>query len=663
MNKNIFNAFIVGSLAMGLASCSENSWNDHYLDGFEGGVDYDDAVEGTYALTAADYSSIASIMQGKATTDEEKAAAKAIGTKLYFDKFGIYPAQVALPGFLDTSSFPYYLASNGSVVDITYQEASEVPAELTALAGAKAYTVTAADYKTVWGSDENYIKGFAPVAPAASNLPAILAVALPDVDADTYAVVSYEEASTNPVFGNISDEGPKVYIDETFAEGFGDFTIENVIIPEGSTYVWKHDTYKDDSYLKASGFVNKACRVSEGWVISPEVALSAKANAVLSFEQAWNKFGSLEEAKNEATVWVRVKGGSWNQLTAKEIPANDSYTFYPTGDIDLSAYNGKTVQIGFCYKSTEQSAGTWELKNLKLQDGGQSSRSSRAVAAEVPTEAKNAVYAYNGSKWAVAEGVVVLNPSDYTAMGFSNNKLTDPEIFIPLYLRNKLPYALSGAQEYVVYNGTKVDLFVFDGTKWTLNNNGLETVTGRFQKKDNVWSFVKYVGKAIFSEFNEAEIIRDRTYLLVSGDICAVPVNKSSNYGYLQASSITISGGQIVEKSDVNGFTFAASYEDDDKNVTQAPDGQFLLRDSNGRYLYMSGTYSSANLSAAPTINDGKIADQYLWTATPNGDGTWSIKNVGNNRVMAYSSNYGSFGVYESLGANDVCPSLYILGE
>ena len=25
--------------------------------------------------------------------------------------------------------------------------------------------------------------------------------------------------------------------------------------------------------------------------------------------------------------------------------------------------------------------------------------------------------------------------------------------------------------------------------------------------------------------------------------------------------------------------------EDDDKNVTQAPDGQFLLRDSNGRYL------------------------------------------------------------------------------
>ena len=44
MNKNILNAVIVGSLAMGLASCDENSWNDHYLNGFEGGVDYNNKL-------------------------------------------------------------------------------------------------------------------------------------------------------------------------------------------------------------------------------------------------------------------------------------------------------------------------------------------------------------------------------------------------------------------------------------------------------------------------------------------------------------------------------------------------------------------------------------------------------------------------------------------
>ncbi|MDE6429550.1 MAG: hypothetical protein K2K65_00050, partial [Duncaniella sp.] len=175
MNKNIFNAFIVGSLAMGLASCSENSWNDHYLDGFEGGVDYEDAVEGAYTLTPSDYSSVASLMQQVAVTDEEKAAAKAIGSNLYFDKSGLYPAQVALPSFLETSSFPYYLASNGSVVDVTYQEASAVPAEINALAGAKSYTVSAADYAKAWGSETAFIRAYAPDATAASNIPVALA--------------------------------------------------------------------------------------------------------------------------------------------------------------------------------------------------------------------------------------------------------------------------------------------------------------------------------------------------------------------------------------------------------------------------------------------------------------------------------------------------------
>ena len=59
MNKNILNAVIVGSLAMGLASCDENSWNDHYLNGFEGGVDYNNKETGSYTVSDADYAAIA----------------------------------------------------------------------------------------------------------------------------------------------------------------------------------------------------------------------------------------------------------------------------------------------------------------------------------------------------------------------------------------------------------------------------------------------------------------------------------------------------------------------------------------------------------------------------------------------------------------------------
>ena len=47
MNKNILYAFMAGATAFGLAGCNENSWNNHFLDGFEEGVDYTDSPKET----------------------------------------------------------------------------------------------------------------------------------------------------------------------------------------------------------------------------------------------------------------------------------------------------------------------------------------------------------------------------------------------------------------------------------------------------------------------------------------------------------------------------------------------------------------------------------------------------------------------------------------
>lgn len=658
MNKNILNALFVGSIALGLASCGENSWNNHYLDGFEGGVNYDNSVEASYTLTDADYSTISSLLKSNENTDEQKAAAKAIATNLYFDKTSPFPASVALPVFFESSSFPYYLSPNGSTVDVVYAEASAVPAELTAIAAAEKYTVSTDNYKAVWESDEDFIKGFAPMKPAANYLPNIIAEAFPEAVNGNYAVVSYEVASTNPVF-NKADDAPKVYINETFADGMGDFTMDNVLLPTGSTYVWSYDSH---GYMKASGYVGGKNCDSEGWLISPEVTLSAKANAVLSFEQAWNYFSDLTVAADQATVSVREKGGQWVKLTVPTVPTKQGWSFVASGDIDLSSYNGKTIQIGFCYKSTAAKAGTLELKNVLLQDGDNLSR-SRSLAAEVPTESINAVYYYNGSKWSVATDVVVLNPADYTAMGVSNNKLVDPEINLPIFLKGKLPYAQAGDQEYVVYNGTKADLLVYDGTAWTVNNNGLETVTGRFTKKDGTWSFVKYIGKAIFNKFDADQIIRDRSYIFVSGDVCATVIDKNSNYGYLYTTSVSISNDQIILSSDANAFTFASQYVAEDGKVTKAPEGKFLIRDSYNRYLYRSGSFASANVAKAPSIEDGAITEAYLWSAKHNDDGTWSVScTVGEStRTYYYSTSYGNFAIYETGTDVDVLPELYML--
>ena len=60
-------------MMLGLASCGEDSWNNH-LDGFEGGENMDQVVPGiNYTLTAADYKRFADNRFNKALAAKEEA--------------------------------------------------------------------------------------------------------------------------------------------------------------------------------------------------------------------------------------------------------------------------------------------------------------------------------------------------------------------------------------------------------------------------------------------------------------------------------------------------------------------------------------------------------------------------------------------------------------
>lgn len=342
------------------------------------------------------------------------------------------------------------------------------------------------------GSTEDYIKGFAPQTPASASLPGILKGAFPDAADGEYAVISYEEASVNPVFGSGSTE-PTVYIDQTFSENMDGFTLENVLLPEGTTYLWNLDDKY--GYMKVTGYVGGKNQDSEGWLISDEVSLTANANAVLTFDQAYNYFADIETAAKEATVNVREKGGEWVRLTVPELPTKLGWTFVASGDIDLSAYNGKTIQIGFCYKSTAVKAGTWELKNVKLVDGGAAPTATRAAVSPVATVSKNAIYVCSGGDWTVPGSMLVLQPADYTAMGQSRPNLsgTLPEQLLPTYLNQELPYASNDVAEIVVYryyDGTntifKANQFTKTDGVWVLNTG---TTSDKFTRGDKDWQF------------------------------------------------------------------------------------------------------------------------------------------------------------------------------
>lgn len=159
-------------------------------------------------------------------------------------------------------------------------------------------------------------------------------------------------------------EGVEVTTDkpysETFAEGQGEFTINNVLEPAAGTSVWAFDeNYK---YMFATGRVGTTDCNSEGWLISPILKIASAKYVTLVFEHAF-KFGS----KDDLTLQIKeADQNEWTAITIPSYPTGNDWNFISSGDIDLSAYVNKSIQIAFKYTSTPSSSAKWEIKNIKL---------------------------------------------------------------------------------------------------------------------------------------------------------------------------------------------------------------------------------------------------------------------------------------------------------
>ena len=153
---------------------------------------------------------------------------------------------------------------------------------------------------------------------------------------------------------------------ESFETGFGSFVLDNVNLSEGLSYVWSID--KKYKCAKASAFVNKKNLPSESWLVSPWIKLSAaEVIRSLYFDHAVSKyFGNVSE---EATLWIKVEGGDWTQITSiayPEVPQDKSFSPFETQAVSLAGYEGKKIKVGFKYVSTDEAAGTWEIRNFKV---------------------------------------------------------------------------------------------------------------------------------------------------------------------------------------------------------------------------------------------------------------------------------------------------------
>lgn len=141
-----------------------------------------------------------------------------------------------------------------------------------------------------------------------------------------------------------------------------------------------------------------------------------------------------------------------------------------------------------------------------------------------------------------------------------------------------------------------------------------------------------------------ANVTAGKQYLIVAdGTKMAQPVAAGKGYGWLYVSDVTPSEDIIIE-NESNAFTFTAS------------GAGYTIQQSDGRYLYMQGTYNSFQVSEEVPAADVAAS---IWTVEPQSDGTVKITNAGMGKWMQYSSSFTSFGAYDSDQDGGSRPVLY----
>ncbi|MCH5239667.1 MAG: hypothetical protein J1F38_05545 [Muribaculaceae bacterium] len=136
----------------------------------------------------------------------------------------------------------------------------------------------------------------------------------------------------------------------------------------------------------------------------------------------------------------------------------------------------------------------------------------------------------------------------------------------------------------------------------------------------------------------------------------ANPIPLNSAYGYLLTSSAEITADGTFSSTNDEVFFFTNTLP----SGLTVPQGYFLIRDSNNRYLYLQDPYKSFNCSASVEADeDNVVSDSFLFSASINDNGNWTIKNRLTGKNIYYSSKFSNFAAYDIESEGDYLPQLF----
>lgn len=230
-------------------------------------------------------------------------------------------------------------------------------------------TLSTTDYESIASSEEN--KALAQQYASADTLPSCSPAELEAIGVNHYfktdtAAQKFIPAILDSKYSHLGDDGSVVtvtykkyrYTATYLAMGekaIGSYTVSSADYET----IWGDEV--EASYLTPST-LKYIPTLLKSAITNPKEDSLVVVNYIYDDVEPSIGGGSSEPTEPEYTA------GPWTQLSVPVYPTGTDWNFVNSGDINLSSYAGKNVQIGLCYTSTTEIAPTWEIESLTMCD-------------------------------------------------------------------------------------------------------------------------------------------------------------------------------------------------------------------------------------------------------------------------------------------------------
>mgnify|MGYP002733068198 FL=1 len=239
---------------------------------------------------------------------------------------------------------------------------------------------------------------------AATGEVTLVAAGTTTIKAATEATETYEAGEATYTL-TVTDKADIVYENDGKTEASG-FTFE---AGEGENPWQFSDFGMTGNAFKITG------KTADAYAVSPVFDLTNRIKPISITQTFAYNYITVAQIPEYFTIAVREEGATeWTVLTAAPAPeAMNKWTYVDDYAIDLGAYEGKKIQIGYHYVADGTVCGGWQIKNILVMG-----KKSSAVSDITVEDSDAPVVYYN------MQGVRVANPANGLYIRVQGKKAT-----------------------------------------------------------------------------------------------------------------------------------------------------------------------------------------------------------------------------------------------